>query len=160
MKHPFRSLSTKISSVAGSTFAFGLAVLGVLVWVITGPYFGFSDTWLVAIATITDVIIFLMVFSLQATQNRDSKAIQLKLNELIMANKQASNAFIGLESLTDEELGLLDEEFKQMLETIADKPVLHKLHKKIKEEKSSRSSLEQAGRLVSSLLPASKASKH
>ena len=152
MKNPFRSLSTKVSTLAGSTWAFALAVLGILVWATTGPYFHFSNTWLVAVATVTDVVIFLMVFSLQATQNRDSKAIQLKLNELIVTNKQASNAFIGLESLTDEELGEIDEEFKEMLEAIAAKPVLHKLHKKIKEEKSNRSSLEQTGHLVNSLL--------
>ena len=147
MKNPFRSLSTKISTLAGSTWAFALAVLGVLVWVVTGPYFHFSNTWLVAVATITDVVIFLMVFSLQAGQNRNSKAIQLKLNELIAANKQASNAFIGLESMTDEELGELDSEFKEMIEAITAKPVLHKLHSKIKEEKSNRSNPESSRHL-------------
>src|SRR5665213_1214812 len=145
LKNPFRSLSSKISNLAGSTWAFALAILGILVWAITGPHFHFSNTWLITVATFTDVVIFLMVFSLQASQNRDSKAIQLKLNELIVANKQASNAFIGLESLTDEELGELDGEFKEMLETMTIKPVFHKLHKKIKEETSNRSSLEQAG---------------
>ncbi len=153
IKSRFRDLSSVISTLAGSAWAFALAVLGILVWATTGPYFHFSNTWLVAIATITDVVIFLMVFSLQASQNRDSKAIQLKLNELIVANKQASNAFIGLESLTDEELGELDNEFKDMLETMAtNKPVLHKLHKKIKEEKTTRTSFEKTGHLVSSFL--------
>ena len=152
MKSSFRSISAKISILAGSTWAFMLAVLGVLVWAITGPYFHFSNSWLITIATVTDVVIFLMVFSLQASQNRDSKAIQLKLNELIIADQKASNAFIGLESLTDEELGELDEEFKEVLATIAAKPVLHKLHKKIKEEKSNRSSMGQKGKLVTTLM--------
>jgi len=134
--------------MAGSTWAFMLAVLGILVWAVTGPYFHFSNTWLITVATITDVVIFLMVFSLQSSQNRDSKAIQLKLNELIVTDKKASDAFIGLESLTDEELGQLDNEFKEMLGAITAKPVLHKLHKKIKEEKSNRSTPRQTGRLL------------
>jgi low affinity Fe/Cu permease len=152
MKKQLRSVSSKISLMAGSAWTFGLAVLLIVIWGATGPHFHFSNTWLIAVTTIADVIVFLMVFSLQATQNRDSKAIQLKLNELIVANKQASNAFIGLESLTDEELGDLDGEFKEMLEKIAAKPVLHKLHKKIKEEKTNRSNLEQTGHIVNSLL--------
>lgn len=115
MKESFRKLSGNISSLAGSTWAFMLAILGILAWAISGPYFHFSNTWLITVATLTDVIIFLMVFSLQHTQIRDSKAIQLKLNELIVADKQASNAFIGLESLTDDELAELDEEFKNLL---------------------------------------------
>ena len=129
-----------------------LALIGILVWAITGPYYHFSNTWLITVTAITDVIVFLMVFSLQYTQNRDSKAIQLKLNELIVADKQASNAFVGLESLTDEELSELDEEFKEMLEKMTARPVLHKLHKKIKEEKSTRSSFEKSGHLVNSIV--------
>lgn len=137
MKHGVRSLSTKISMLAGSTWAFTLAILLVLVWVVTGPHFHYSNTWLIVVTTITDIIVFLMVFSLQASQNRDSKAIQMKLNELIVADKQASNEFVGLETLTDEELSDLDEEFREML-TMATKPALHKLHNKIKEEKTIR----------------------
>lgn len=141
-----------MSRYAGSTWAFALAIIGVLVWVISGPYFHFSNTWLIAVTAVTDVVVFLMVFSLQATQNRDSKAIQLKLNELIVANQKASNAFIGLESLTDEELGLLDEEFKELLRKVDAKPVMHKLHSKIKEEKTTRKGSERSGHFVSSLL--------
>lgn len=144
MKDTFRSISGKMSILAGSTWAFMLAVLGILVWAITGPYYHFSNSWLIAISTITDVVIFLMVFSLQASQNRDSKAIQLKLNELILADKQANNEFASLETLTDEELSDLDEEFKEML-AMAEKPALHKLHKKIKEVKTIRSNKKMPG---------------
>jgi low affinity Fe/Cu permease len=151
MKNQLRSLSSKISVLAGSAWAFMLALLGIVVWAVTGPYYHFSNTWLVTIGSITDVIIFLMVFSLQYTQNRDSKAIQLKLNELIVADKKASDAFIGLETLTDEELGQLDGEFKEMLDAVTAKPVLHKLHKKIVEEKSNRSG-KQSGKLVDALI--------
>ncbi len=141
MKGSLRKISTSISVMAGSAWAFMLAVLGILAWAVSGPFFHFSNTWLITVATITDVIIFLMIFSLQSSQNRDSKAIQLKLNELIIADKQASNEFIGLESLTDEELSELDEEFKEMLGKMNARPALHKLHSKIKEAKSNRSSV-------------------
>ncbi len=151
MKNQLRSLSTKISILTGSVWAFMLAVIGVLVWAVSGPYFHFSNTWLITVATITDVVIFLMVFSLQYTQNRDSKAIQLKLNELIVADKKASDAFIGLESLTDEELMQLDSEFKELLIAATDKPTLHKLHKKIENEKSIRTSQKNSN-LVDALL--------
>ena len=151
MKEQLRSISTKISILAGSVWAFFLAVLGVVIWAITGPHFHFSDRWLIAIATFTDVVIFLMVFSLQYSQNRDSKSIQLKLNELIIADKKASDAFIGLESLTDEELGQLDGEFKEMLQAVETKPVMHKLHKKIQAEKTQRSK-QQNHKLVDTLI--------
>jgi low affinity Fe/Cu permease len=144
MKNSLRSISTKISILAGTTWAFTVAVLVVLIWIITGPHYHFSNTWLIVVTTVTDIIVFLMVFSLQASQNRDSKAIQMKLNELIVADKQASNEFVGLETLTDEELSDLDEEFKEML-TMATKPALHKLHTKIREEKSIRSSKQKPG---------------
>lgn len=134
--------------------AFVLAIAGVLAWAVTGPYFHFSNTWLIAITAITDVVIFIMVFSIQNTQYRDSKAIQLKLNELIAADKKARDAFIGLESLTDGELTQLDEEFQQLLAKIdAPPPGINKLHKTIKQEKAKRPGFyEQAEHLVDTLL--------
>lgn len=153
MKNIFHSFSAKISIIAGSTWAFILAIIGVLAWAITGPYYHFSNTWLTVISAITDVVIFIMVFSIQNTQNRDSKAIQLKLNELISADKKARNTFIGLEELTDNELVEIDNEFKKILSTVSPTHPLHKLHKKIATEKSNRFDLpKQAGRLVDTLL--------
>lgn len=130
-----------------------LAILGVLAWLAVGPYFHFSNTWLITITVVTDVIIFIMVFSIQNTQFRDSKAIQLKLNELIVADKKARDAFIGLETLTDEELSVLDGEFKRLLADLEVHPAMHKLHASIKHEKNKRPGLyEQAEHLVDSLL--------
>lgn len=154
MKNSFHQISTNVSRWAGSTWAFGLAILGVLVWLVSGPYFHFSNTWLIAVTAITDVVIFIMVFSIQNTQNRDSKAIQLKLNELISADKKARDAFIGLESLTDNELSQLDDEFKKLLAKMDEPPAgINRLHKSIRQEKAKRPSFyEQAEHLVDSLL--------
>lgn len=134
---------------------FAFSVVGVIVWLTTGPYFHFSDTWLIAITAITDVIIFIMVFSIQNTQNRDSKAIRLKLNELIASNKQARDTFIGLETLTDGELAELDDEFKHLLDSLDSQAPksMHKLHKAVKQEKAKRPAFyEQAEHIVDTLL--------
>lgn len=149
----FRNISTKISEWAGSSMGFVFSIIGVIVWLTTGPYFHFSDTWLIAITAITDVIIFVMVFSLQNTQNRDSKAIRLKLNELIASNKQARDTFIGLEELTDGELAELDGEFQQLLAKLDAPKSMHKLHKAVKQEKAKRPAFyEQAEHLMDNLL--------
>lgn len=153
MKNKFQKFSSKVSNLAGSTYAFMLAFAIIAVWLALGPRNHYSDTWLITIATITDVIIFLMVFLIQNTQNRDSKAIQLKLNELIIADKKARDAFIGLETLTDNELSELDEEFKRLLSDIETTPAMRKLHKKVAHEKERRSSFyDQAEHLMGSLL--------
>ncbi|HEV2413097.1 MAG TPA: low affinity iron permease family protein [Candidatus Saccharimonadales bacterium] len=138
MKNVIHSISVNISQLAGSTWTFMLAILGVLVWIVTGPYYHFSNTWLVVISAITDVVIFVMVFSIQNTQNRDNKAVHLKLNELISADQKARNTFIGLEELTDEELGDIDNEFKSVLSEVGANHPLHKLHKRILNEKNAR----------------------
>src|SRR5262249_12630476 len=91
---------------------FAAAVVTVLIWVVTGPIFHYSDTWQLVINTGTTIITFLMVFLIQATQNRDTAAIQLKLDELILATKKARNGIIAAEDLTDEELELIKEEIK------------------------------------------------
>lgn len=142
-----------ISEWAGSPMGFIFSVIGVVVWLTTGPYFHFSDTWLIAITAITDVIIFVMVFSIQNTQYRDSKAIRLKLNELIASSKQARDTFIGLETLTDGELAELDDEFKELLEKLNAPQSMQKLHKTIKQEKAKRPVFyEQAEHIVDTLL--------
>ncbi len=153
MKKDFQKLSVKIAHWAGSPFAFLFALVGVLIWLVIGPYFNYSSTWMLVISTISDVIIFLIVFSIQNTQNRDSKAIQLKLNELIAANQKARDSFIGLESLTDEELAQLDSEFKNLLTKLDDASPLHKLHGTISREKAKRPSFyQQAENIVDHII--------
>lgn len=153
MRNFLQHISMAVSRVGSSTAAFILAIIGVLVWLASGPYFHFSNTWLITITVITDVIIFIMVFSIQNTQFRDSKALQLKLNELISADKSARDTFIGLETLTDTELAALDNEFKQLLVKMDVHPAMHKLHEHIKKEKSKRPGFyEQAEEFMDNLL--------
>ena len=96
----------------GSAWAFCGAVLVIVVWLVTGPTFHFSDTWQLIINTATTVITFLMVFLIQNTQNRDAKAMHLKLDELIRAVKGARNQLVDLEELSDDELKKLEEQFQ------------------------------------------------
>jgi low affinity Fe/Cu permease len=100
----FQKMSNKTTKATGSPFAFILAVLIVIVWAVTGPIFKFSDTWQLVINTGTTIVTFLMVFIIQQSQNKDTTAIQLKLNELIACNERASNQLIDVEDLTEEEL--------------------------------------------------------
>jgi low affinity Fe/Cu permease len=110
----FRVFARRSSSALGSAWAFVGAVLVILVWIVTGPMFHFSDTWQLVINTATTIITFLMVFLIQNTQNRDAKAVHLKLDELIRALKNARNELVDLENLSDEELHRLGEQFKNM----------------------------------------------
>ena len=100
----FTRLSKKAASAAGRPPTFILAVTTVVVWALTGPLFGYSDTWQLVINTGTTVVTFLMVFLIQNTQNRDSIAVQLKLDELIFALKDADNRFLDVEDLDEKEL--------------------------------------------------------
>jgi low affinity Fe/Cu permease len=100
----------------GHPAAFLLAVAIVVVWVVTGPIFHYSDTWQLVINTGTTIVTFLMVFLIQNTQNRDTMALQLKLSELVLAMKGAQNKFAAVEDLTDEELEELHEECKKRAE--------------------------------------------
>jgi low affinity Fe/Cu permease len=103
----FDRFSHKATQVTGRPVAFIIACLIVLVWAIVGPMFGFSDTWQLVINTGTTIITFLMVFVIQQSQNKDTMALQLKLNELIAANEKASNRLIDIEDLTEDELRVL-----------------------------------------------------
>lgn len=103
----FEKLATAITRVTGSSSAFLLAVAVILIWAVTGPLFHFSDTWQLVINTGTTIITFLMVFIIQQSQNKDSLAIQLKLNELIACEERASNRLIDVEDLTQQELETL-----------------------------------------------------
>jgi len=110
----FRVFARRSSMMLGSAWAFAGAVLVILVWILTGPTFHFSDTWQLIINTATTVVTFLMVFLIQNTQNRDAKAVHLKLDELIRAVKGARNQLVDLEDLSDEELKKLEEQFQRM----------------------------------------------
>ena len=105
----FTQFANMISRLTGRAWTFMLCILFVVVWGLTGPMFGFSDTWQLVINTSTTIITFLMVFLIQNTQNRDNAALQAKLDELIRIS-EAENRYIGIERLTDRELeGILDE---------------------------------------------------
>ena len=110
----FRVFARRSSVVLGSAWAFAGAVLVIAVWLITGPTFHFSDTWQLIINTATTIITFLMVFLIQNTQNRDAKAVHLKLDEIIRAIKGARNELVDLEELSDEDLKKLEEQFQRL----------------------------------------------
>ena len=114
MNELFRKFANKVSNIVGTSWVFIAAVTVVLVWAITGPMFGFSDTWQLVINTGTTIITFLMVFLIQNTQNRDAKAIHLKLDELIKGVKGARTGLVNLEELSDEELENLHKEFERL----------------------------------------------
>ena len=110
----FAKLAGKVSQAAGSFWTFSLALLVVLVWAATGPIFHFSETWQLVINTGTTIVTFLMVFVIQHAQNKDMRAVQLKLNELIAAVEGASNRLIDVEDLTDRELEHLYTRFQTL----------------------------------------------
>ena len=110
----FRRIASRASLGVGSPWAFIAAALVIVVWAVTGPLFHYSDTWQLVINTGTTVITFLMVFVIQNTQNRDSHALHLKLDELIRSNDAARNRLMGLETLTDGELQELQAEFEEL----------------------------------------------
>jgi|SRR5256886_4817503 len=114
VQYAFRIFAHQSAIVLGSAWAFVGAVIVILVWVLTGPTFHFSDTWQLIINTATTVVTFLMVFLIQNTQNRDTKAVQLKLDELIRAIRSARNELLDLEDLSDEELKKLEEQFQRL----------------------------------------------
>ncbi|WP_205511682.1 low affinity iron permease family protein [Longitalea arenae] len=103
----FQKLANKATRATGSPYAFITAAAIVIVWAVTGPIFGYSDSWQLVINTGTTIVTFLMVFIIQQSQNKDTMAIQLKLNELIACHERASNRLIDVEDLTEEELALI-----------------------------------------------------
>ncbi|MFN3536310.1 MAG: low affinity iron permease family protein [Brevundimonas sp.] len=105
MEKLFIRFASATARIAGRPLTFALCLFVVLVWAVTGPIFGFSQTWQLVINTGTTIVTFLMVFLIQNTQNRDAAAMQAKLDELVYASKDARNRFIGIEHLTDAELG-------------------------------------------------------
>jgi len=114
VRDAFRCFAQRSSILLGSAWAFAAAVLAIILWIVTGPTFRFSDTWQLIINTATTIITFLMVFLIQNTQNRDAKAQHLKLDELIRAVKGARNQLVDLEELSDDELKKLEEQFRRL----------------------------------------------
>ena len=112
--------STRVSQWAGSTPAFGIAFGFVLAWALTGPLFGFSQGWQMIINTGTTIATFLMVFLIQRAQNKESRAIQLKLNEIVAALAGASNRLVGAEEFSEDELKVLHERYVKLAERIKD----------------------------------------
>ena len=110
----FRIFARRSSRVLGSAWAFGIAILIIVIWGLTGPAFHYSNTWQLIINTGTTIVTFLMVFLIQNTQNRDAKAAHLKLDEIIRALKGARNEFIDLEKLADEDLASLEKQFERV----------------------------------------------
>ncbi len=140
MNELFRRFAAATSKVVGSPWAFMAAVVLVFVWAVTGPLFRFSDTWQLVINTGTTIVTFLMVFLIQNTQNRDARALHLKLDELLRSVKNARTGLVDLESLTDEELDLLQEQFQKLRERHADENVdrLEELEEIIEQEQEER----------------------
>ena len=137
----FERFSNAASTFAGSSYAFIGAMIIVIIWAVSGPFFGYSETWQLIINTGTTIITFLMVFLIQKAQNKDSKAIQIKLNELIAAGKRSSNRMVNIEDLTEEELDKIRKYYQKLSEEAEEDGDLHASHSidaaaKNQEEKS------------------------
>lgn len=124
----FERFSNWATTATGSSGAFIIAVLLVFVWAITGPFFNFSETWQLVINTGTTIVTFLMVFLIQKAQNKDSKAIQIKLNELIAAHEKASNRIVDIEDLTEKELDKLHKYYEKLSALAEEDEDLHQSH--------------------------------
>lgn len=124
----FERFSSAVAKATGSTAAFILALLLVIVWLLTGPMFNYSETWQLIINTGTTIITFLMVFLIQKVQNKDSLAIQLKLNELVAANDMASNRLVNVEGLSEEEMAVIKKYYCKLNELTKKGENLHQSH--------------------------------
>ncbi|AZI21144.1 low affinity iron permease family protein [Chryseobacterium taklimakanense] len=124
----FERFSNWATTATGSPAAFIIAVALILVWAISGPFFNFSETWQLVINTGTTIVTFLMVFLIQKGQNKDSKAIQIKLNELIAAHEKASNRIVDIEDLTEKELDKLHRYYQKLSDLAEEDTDLHQSH--------------------------------
>lgn len=124
----FEKFSAKVTKATGSPSAFMIACFVIIVWAITGPIFHYSDTWQLVINTGTTIITFLMVFIIQQSQNKDTVALQLKLNELIAASSTASNRLVDVEDLTAEELETLKKFYIKLAKLAAKENDIHATH--------------------------------
>lgn len=141
MKNIFRPIANRVSAWTGSASAFFGALLIVLVWASTGSLFEFSDTWQLVINTSTTIITFLMVFLIQNTQNRDSKAMQIKLDELLRATKGTRGYYVSLEDLTDDEIDELNRQFQVLAQHPNTTRAIKKLHETIESAQAQRKGL-------------------
>lgn len=116
LKKGFYNFSTWVTKATGSPMAFLLALLTVIAWAVSGHFFHYSETWQLVINTGTTIVTFLMIFVIQQSQNRDTTALHLKLNELIATNKEASNRLVASEDLTEEELAVIKKYYKKIAE--------------------------------------------
>lgn len=114
MKHLFGKFASKISNILGAPSSFFVALLIIFIWAATGKFFQYSNTWQLIINTGTTIVTFLMVFLIQNTQNRDSRALHLKLDELLKGVAKARTGMVNIESLSDEELENLQLEFQKL----------------------------------------------
>ena len=117
----YAQFTKSISRFCGRPIVFVLAVASILLWIITGPLFGFSDTWQLVINTATTIITFLMVFLIQSSQNRDTEAIQVKLDELIRATQGAHNSLLDLEELEEIELDKFRDRYQALAKSARSK---------------------------------------
>jgi low affinity Fe/Cu permease len=117
-------LASSVTLFAGSNWGFGCAGLLVLIWLASGPLVGYSEMWQLAINTSTTIVTFLMVFLIQRSQNKESKAVQLKLNEIVAALEGASNRMISVEDLGEKELDALAQQFRSLLMTAKQSPTM------------------------------------
>ena len=124
----FETFATFITHAVGHPVAFIIAVLVIILWGVSGPIFKFSDTWQLIINTSTTIVTFLMVFLIQLSQNKDSEAIQLKLNELVAAQKGASNRLINVEDLSEEDLQKLHKYYNKLSELAKKKKEIGESH--------------------------------
>lgn len=124
----FDHFSNMVTRASGSPFAFLISLCIVIVWAVTGPVFNYSDTWQLVINTGTTVVTFLMVFVIQQSQNKDSMAVHLKLNELISATQKASDYLISVEDMTEEELTIIQKYYQKMADLSKNKAQIKKTH--------------------------------
>jgi len=124
----FEKTASVVTKASGSTPAFLTAFFVIIIWLITGPVFQFSDTWQLVINTGTTIVTFLMVFLIQRSQNKDSIAIHLKLNELIVAHEYASNRLVSIEDISEEELKVLHAYYKHLAEKTSEELSLKESH--------------------------------
>jgi low affinity Fe/Cu permease len=124
----FETFASKVTRATGSTSAFIIAFVVVIGWAITGPFFNYSQTWQLVINTGTTIITFLMVFLIQKSQNKDSLAIQLKLNELVAAHQFASNRLVNIENISEDELKVIQKYYAQLSDSTRNEQSLQQSH--------------------------------
>ena len=120
----FHKFARAVVRMSGHPMAFGLAIAVIVLWLLTGPSFHFGNTWLLVIDTVANIITFLMIFLIRNAQNRESEAVQLKLDELIRATKTAHNALLDIEELSEEDLDRIKARFERLARTARQEPIV------------------------------------